>query len=249
MLKEAAQTFLELLRETADQHEAAWLAPSEGDVVRYCFRYYGEGAMGIVWREGEAANDNEYVLLATWSDGAVEHRAAWVIWGDWEIRDLFGMTQRLERGICSQERPPGLRIRGRFFGSLVMFVSALQAEAWGLRFESDQFVVCVLDGEEHFGALRMPRDCFFALLELLKDRPVFDEEDAASSSPVLYFHGGRGGWIEHEDQWTCEIGPVEDALQDWLRIIGKAQPSSMELFRRRQLKQLNRASVSSFRSW
>lgn len=30
MLKEAAPTFLELLRETADQHEAAWLALSEG---------------------------------------------------------------------------------------------------------------------------------------------------------------------------------------------------------------------------
>lgn len=216
-------TFIELLRNDPDTSTDSVEPvepgePGDGDLVRYCFRYRGQCAMGIVWRDGYHDKYSEYVLLSVWVDAqGVEHRASWVICGSWEIGDLFSVSNRLEDGLQSKILH-GLRLNEEGVNALIMFVSSVQSPMCGLRFETEREHFCVLDEQPHpcYERVPMPKDSIYALLELIQANPIFGEDESLSSA-LMRCNSKQFPWVERKHQWRhIQRSPLNDALVGWL---------------------------------
>jgi hypothetical protein len=210
-------TFLDLLRNDPDA-PATPVEHGEGDLVRYCFRYREQCAMGLVWREGWDEKENEYALLAAWTDeSGQEHRASWVICGSWEIGDFFSVGERLDAGLQSQKLH-GLRLNEQGVNALIMFVSSLQSPMCGLRFETDRLHEVALDGMPHPFSERvlLPKDAIHALLDLIQCDPIHSDDESLSRA-FMRCDARWSPWIEDKSRWQGRArSPLNDALAEWL---------------------------------
>jgi len=193
------------------------------DPIYYCFRGKDEGNFGIVWRSGEDSNDNEYLLLAGWidEDGA-QNQAEWVITGDWEIKDIFEIGEKLEKSIKINPIPPGLRLKGFNYSEITTYVSNLNGLNWGLRFGYNsnykQLMTSFLNGNKEYGAICMPKNVFYALIELIKDNPIVNTDTQVGN--LCTYTGSRGKWICKSEQWK-DVGfePLENIIVNRIKNI------------------------------